>query len=299
MKNEITNINPLCDFGFKRIFGTEENKPLLMAFLNTIVSSDTGVITDLQYLPQEQIGNHEFEKDVIFDIYCTNSQGDHFIIEMQRSKQHFFANRVITYMSRVISKMLPQGDRRYGIPKVYSINILDFQPDMFPEKEKYVWKVMLKDDSNRIFSDRMLLYFFKLSNFAAQTTEKRQCFENELEKWLYYLKNIQNMDEQDYQNEHDPVFRQLLKQCSYSNLNDMEQEEYKKSLLDYEGIRDAVACAREDGIAEGIEKGMEKGVEKGIQQVALQMLSIGLDISTVAKATGLPESEIKELEVRN
>ena len=252
-------ICPLTDFSFKRIFGTDSNKELLIEFLNQTLSSDTGIIADICYLPQEQIGNSQFEKDVIFDIYCTNQGGDHFIIEMQRSKQHFFSNRVISYVCRAVSNSLRKGDRHYNFPTVYSVNLLDFQPDVFPENGEYFWKVMLKDNDNRIFSRKMLLFFFKLSNFAAQTTENRKDFENGMVKWLYYLKNIQNMNRHDLENEEDPVFRKLLEECKYSNLNNMEQEEYKKSLLEYEGIRDAIECAREDAAKENFEQGLQQG----------------------------------------
>lgn len=148
-----------------------------------------------------------------------------------------------------------------------------------------------------------MLYFFKLSNFAAQTKEKRQCFENEMEKWLYYLKNIQDMNEIDLQKEQDPVFRRMMELCKYSNLNDMEQEEYKQSLLDYEGVRDAVECAREDGREEGMEKGLELGREEGREEgredekrsIAKKMLSLGVDMSTIKASTGLTEKEIEML----
>lgn len=310
-------IYPMADFGFKRIFGIESNKDLLMAFLNKTLSEDTGIITDLTYLQQEQIGNSQFEKDVIFDIYCTNQNGDHFIIEMQRSKQHFFTNRIISYVSRAISRSLRKGDFHYKIPTVYSVNLLDFQPDMFPEKDKFFWRVMLKDDGNRIFSKKILLFFFKLSNFAAQPNEKRTSFENDMVKWLYYLKNIQNMDEQDLENEKDPIFRKLLEQCKYSNLDNMEQEEYKKSLLEYEGIKDAIACAREDaakenfeqgleqglrrgreeGREEGLQKGLAEGIEKGRQEMLIQMarkmLHFGVPIADIIRETGLDEKAIK------
>lgn len=301
-------IYPLADFSFKRIFGTENNKELLIAFLNQTLSSDTGVIADISYLPQEQIGNSQFEKDVIFDIYCTSQSGDHFIIEMQRSKQHFFTNRVISYVSRAISNSLRKGDRHYNFPTVYSVNLLDFQPDVFPENEEYFWKVMLKDNANRIFSKKLLLFFFKLSNFAAQSTVKRESFENGMVKWLYYLKNIQNMSEQDLENEEDPVFKKLLEECKYSNLNNMEQEEYRKSLLEYEGIRDAIECAREDAAKENFECGMQQGLQQGRVEgrvegreegetkaklsIAKSMLEKGFDIDTIISITGLTEEEI-------
>lgn len=297
-------IYPLADFSFKRIFGTESNKELLIAFLNQTLSTDTGIITDIIYLPQEQIGNSQFEKDVIFDIYCTNQSGDHFIIEMQRSKQHFFVNRVISYVSRAISNSLRRGDRRYNFPTVYSVNLLDFQPDVFPENDEYFWKVMLKDNANRIFSRKLLIFFFKLSNFAAQSTEKREHFENGMVKWLYYLKNIQNMGEQDMENEEDPIFKKLLQECKYSNLNNMEQEEYKKSLLEYEGIRDAIECAREDaarenfeqGLQQGLQQGREEGIKDGESKAKLAMAKLlleqGVDIEIITKTTGLTAEEV-------
>jgi len=290
MKTETYFICPLVDFTFKRLFGTENNKNLLIAFLNTMISEDTGIIEDIQYLSPEQVGQREAEKNVIFDIYCTNQNGDRFIIEMQRSLQHFFVNRTIAYVSRAISSSLRKGDKIYNIPSVYSINLLDFQPDMFPDKDDYMWKVMFKDEENRVFSKKIMLYFFNLSNFAAQSPEKREQFSNEMEKWFYYLKNIQNMDEQDYLSERDPTFKQLLEQCTYKKLSNMEKEEYKKDLLEYEGIKDAIEYARE----QGEESGLEKGRAEGTLQTARKLLTLGVDIETIVAATGLTEEEIRK-----
>jgi len=292
MKTKSYFICPLVDFTFKRLFGTENNKNLLIEFLNTTISADTGVIKDIQYMSQELVGQNESEKNVIFDIFCTNQNGDKFIIEMQRSMQHYFANRTISYVSRAISNSLRKGDKSYNIPTVYSINLLDFQPDMFADKNKYFWKVMLKDEENGVFSKKIVLYFFKLSNFAAQSLERRKCFEKQMDKWLYYLKNIQNMEEKDLQNEQDPVFRQLLEQCTYSKLNEMEQEKYNRDLLDYEGIKDAVEYAREEGREEGIAAGIEVGRVEEKKKTALKLLSLGIDIPTAVAITGLSEIEI-------
>ena len=111
-------------------------------------------------------------------------------------------------------------------------------------RKKYFWKVRLKDDAKRIFSRKLWLFFFKLSNFVAQPTESRKHFESGMVKWPYHLKNIQNMSEQDLKNEEEPVFWKLLEVCQYSNSNNMEQEEYRKSLWENEGIRDAIECAQ-------------------------------------------------------
>ena len=45
-------INPFTDFGFKKIFGSEVNKDLLIAFLNTLLSAEAGTVADLSFLPK-------------------------------------------------------------------------------------------------------------------------------------------------------------------------------------------------------------------------------------------------------
>ncbi|GHT18502.1 hypothetical protein AGMMS4957_00920 [Bacteroidia bacterium] len=86
---QATYINPLTDFGFKKLFGTEHNKELLIDFLNEIIKEE-GCITDISYLPTEQLGAEEEDRKAVFDIYCTNERGEHFIVEMQNAREPYF-----------------------------------------------------------------------------------------------------------------------------------------------------------------------------------------------------------------
>jgi len=79
-------INPFTDFGFKKLFGTEFNKPLLVDFLNEVLSAETGKIKELQYLSTEKLPSCETDRKAIFDIYCENEQGEKFIVELQKAK---------------------------------------------------------------------------------------------------------------------------------------------------------------------------------------------------------------------
>ncbi|MDR1729610.1 MAG: Rpn family recombination-promoting nuclease/putative transposase, partial [Prevotellaceae bacterium] len=85
-------INPYTDFGFKKLFGSEVNKDLLIDFLNELIK-EQGRIVDVQYLKTEQFGRVEWERKSIFDIYCENERGEKFIVEMQRAKQNYFKDR--------------------------------------------------------------------------------------------------------------------------------------------------------------------------------------------------------------
>ena len=93
-------INPLSDFGFKRLLATERNKDILIHLLNTFISEDSGTITDVTYLPTELLGVSKEDKFVRFDLYCKNQNGDRFIVEMQNGWQKHFGDRAIVYMGR-------------------------------------------------------------------------------------------------------------------------------------------------------------------------------------------------------
>jgi len=93
-KFEARYLNPLTDFGFHKIFGTESNKDLLIDFLNQVIKEE-GLITDIEYLRPEQFGDFETDRKAIFDIFCITEKGDYFIVEMQKAKRAFFKERSI------------------------------------------------------------------------------------------------------------------------------------------------------------------------------------------------------------
>ena len=103
-------INPFVDFGFKYIFGREESKPFLMAFLNSLLASEPGFepIVELEYLDKEQSRIGKEIRGVIYDIHCRTSNGKRFIVEMQNQSQPYFFDRLVYYSTRAI---VEQGKR--------------------------------------------------------------------------------------------------------------------------------------------------------------------------------------------
>ena len=81
-------INPFTDFGFKRLFGTEMNKELLISFLNSLLNGHEE-ITDIRYRNTEQLGALEQDRKAVFDVYCENIAGERFIVEMQKAEQKY------------------------------------------------------------------------------------------------------------------------------------------------------------------------------------------------------------------
>ena len=115
-------IDPLSDFGFKRILGSERNKDITIHLLNTLIGEDTGTISDITFIESEQVGFLPGKKKVRLDIHCLTQNKDHIIIEMQREGQAFFVRRLRAYSSHSTVSSVKIGDKVYAtVPKVFSL----------------------------------------------------------------------------------------------------------------------------------------------------------------------------------
>ena len=118
-------VNFYTDFAFKKLFGTEANKDLLISFLNSLFDG-TEVIKTLNYLNVEHLGHNASERKAVFDVYCENEKGEKFLIEMQKAEQEYFKDRSIFYSTFPIQEQAPQGRWNFKLNKVYTIGILNF-----------------------------------------------------------------------------------------------------------------------------------------------------------------------------
>ena len=100
-------INPFTDVGFKRIFGQEINKDLLIDFLNGLLEGEKHIV-DIRFLDKEVLPAFAQDRGVIYDVYCTNESGEQFIVEMQNRPQVNFRERALYYLSRAVAR---QGER--------------------------------------------------------------------------------------------------------------------------------------------------------------------------------------------
>ena len=291
----------MTDFGVKKLFCSDRRgAERLLALLRTYLPDKMDGVTNITFLPTELLGETEKNKRVTFDIYGVTNDKKYVIVEMQRGQQTFFANRVITYNCRVISNNVERGDMEYNIPTVISFIIMDYSPSWFAESSDYFHIVQFKDEKNNIFSQKTFFCFLDLSKFAAPKIGqlKEMEFPDDKYKWAFVMKNMGRMEEQDLSQE-DEVFQGLFKDGRYSKLTVMEKEEYKKSVLEYADVQDAIRCAQEILLKEGIEQGIEQGIEKGRaerdRQIVLSLLDNGFDVATIEKVTGLSEAEIRAM----
>ncbi|MDZ7880898.1 MAG: Rpn family recombination-promoting nuclease/putative transposase [Saprospiraceae bacterium] len=120
--------DPTTDFGFKKLFGEEANKDLLMDFLNSMLPS-AHQITSLTFQKTEQLPDHQDDRKTIYDILCQDKNGEKFIVEMQKAQMTYFTDRSIYYSTFPIQSQAVKGKWNFKLSRVYFIAILDFEYD--------------------------------------------------------------------------------------------------------------------------------------------------------------------------
>ncbi|MDR1369495.1 MAG: Rpn family recombination-promoting nuclease/putative transposase, partial [Dysgonamonadaceae bacterium] len=181
-------LNPLTDFGFHKLFGTEAYKELLIDFLNEVIQEE-GEITGLEYLPESHWGPKKEDRSAVFDIYCKNEFG-YFIVEMQIARQTYFKDRCVYYSTFPIQEQALKGEKwKYKLTPVYTIAILDFEP--LDEQPGYYHEVKLIDvRTKEVFYDKLTYFFLELRKFNKRQDELVSNFE----RWIYLLKHLSRLE---------------------------------------------------------------------------------------------------------
>ena len=297
-------INPFTDWGFKRLFGQEFSKDLLINFLNDLFEGEFQ-IKDVTFKDKEQLGDTNDLRGCIFDIYCVTDDDKHFIVEMQNRWVPFFVNRSIYYASKAFVAQRKKFDEAgvrtailYQFVPVYVVCIMNFMPKEH-EVTKFRTDVALREkSSDSMFSDKLRFIYLSLPFFDKSEEE----FETGFEKLIYVLKYME-MDEV-FKNlplaEQKKMLDHLAKLPDVRFLSSEEREKYDESIkaVDdyYSGLYGSYVEGEKKGIAKGIAEGRAEGeLSKGLT-IARNLLSMGMSWSQIMQATGLTEEELKPLQ---
>jgi predicted transposase/invertase (TIGR01784 family) len=262
-------INPYTDFGFKKLFGEEANKDLLIDFLNQLLPPHHQ-IEDLHFSNLENMPDTAAERKAIFDIHCKAVTGERFIVEMQKAKVKFFKDRSLFYLTFPIREQAQQGDWNFKLAPVYLVAVLDFEYDEAEERRKFRRDVALKDQDGDLFFDKLHFKFLQMPLFTKQAHE----LETRFDKWCYFLKNLENFDEiPNILNE--PIFQKAFGTAALVNLTAEQRTMYEFSLMRCWEMKAVIDTA----VEEAVEKA-KKRIAANIKEV---MKSKNIDISLISK----------------
>jgi predicted transposase/invertase (TIGR01784 family) len=283
-------INPYTDFGFKRLFGEPANTVLLIDFLNALLPEKHQIKT-LEFRNTEQLGVVAADRKAVYDLYCTAENDEHFIVEMQKAKQHWFKDRAIFCSCFPIRDQAPKGkvegeDWNYELKPVYLVAILGFEYDKEEERRKLKRTVTLKDQDGDEFYDKLEFIFLQMPLFKKTESE----LETREDKWYYFLKNLAGF-EKIPSIFREPIFEQAFETAEIAGMSKDEIFQYEMSL---KVLRDNFS-AMQTAILEGEAKGRAEGEAKKAIEIARNMKKKGLDTALISEVTGLSPKDIKRL----
>jgi predicted transposase/invertase (TIGR01784 family) len=311
-------IDPFTDFGFKKLFGEECNKDLLLDFLNELLHKKEGKIVNLTYLKSEQLGRSVEERKAIFDLYYKNKKGEKFIVEMQKTKQNFFKDRALYYSTFPIIEQAVPEDWNFELKNVYVVAILNFVFEEDKEDtEKYRYDVMLSDiETHKVFYKKLKFIYLEMPKFNKEVDE----LETRFEKWMYVIKNLKRLEEVP-DKIRERIFEKIFAAAEVAKLT---YEEYRiyfnnlnagrdyKNCMDYaktearaKGLAEGLAEGRAEGLAEGRAKGRAEGrtegraegLAEGKLEIARKLKTTGMLVESICKITGLTIEEIEKITI--
>ncbi|MEA3317995.1 MAG: Rpn family recombination-promoting nuclease/putative transposase [Bacteroidota bacterium] len=273
-------INPFTDYGFKKLFGEEPNKDLLLDFLNELLKEEQGKIVDLTYLKSEHLGTTEIDRKAIFDLYCENEKGEKFIVELQKSKQNFFKDRTVYYSTFPIREQAKRADWNYELKAVYTIAILDFVfNDDKNDPNKFRYDIKLTDqETKKVFYDKLTFIYLEMPKFNKTIDQ----LETRFDKWLYIIRNLNRLDKVPGKLK-ERIFEKTFEVAEIAKFTPDQVRSYEDSLKYYRDLKNSLDTAKEEGL------------EKGLEKVALRALNLRKSISEIIELTGLTKEQIEKL----
>ncbi len=251
-------IDPLTDFGFKRLFGTEPHKALLIDFLNTLLP-DYHHIQDVTFKNPESIGRTWADRKAIFDIYCQTDSGERIIVEVQKAKQQFFKDRSVYYSTFPIQEQARIGSWDYELTAVYTVGVLDFIFDEHKHEDTIIHTVELKDQNCEVFYDKLKFIYIELPKFKKTLDE----LSSQADRWLFVLRHLAQMETPPSRLQ-EGVFEQLFEVAKIANFSEQEQALYQESLKVYRDNFNVTQTLIQESLQAGIKQGIEQGIEQGI-----------------------------------
>ena len=291
-------ISPQIDFAFKRIFGNEQHKEVLISFLNSVLGlSGERQVVEVELANPYQVPRLEQFKETILDIKATCQSGREFIVEMQVEQQHSFHKRALYYSSKAYVEQLTRGEDYPKLKSVYFIGVLNFKT---MSNSGYLSRhVILDTVSHEQYFQDFEFCLIELPKFAKHESELSSI----VDKWIFFLKYLGSKggEDKDFANifADEPPLLQALEIARYHSLSRDELSVYeyqeKRRRIEAENARTQRSEGRAEGLAEGEQIGLQKGEQIGIQKAVRSMAEKGYSAEAIADTLQLDVALVLEL----
>ncbi len=268
------------DVAFRKIFGSETRKEVLISFLNAVLLLQNGnKVVDVEILNPYQLPDLQGGKVTILDVKAEDQAGKIYLVEMQVAEVQGFNKRVLYYASKSYSSQIERGDDYMNLKPTYFIGILDFEATSNPY---YLSRHKIIDTAtNENYLKDIEFNFIELPKFNKTENELSSI----IEQWIYFIKNAKNLDLMPESLE-DEGLKSAYNSANKHSWSKLELEAYDYTLMREQDNRGRVDFA------------FEKGIGIGVEKVTLNLIAFGLSNNDIAANTGLTIQEIENLRNR-
>ncbi len=284
--------DPKIDFVFKRLFGDENNKDILISFLNAVIEPEDKIVSvDLKNT--EIVKKFKEDKAGSLDIKATTSNNEHINIEMQLNDEKNIVERILYYLAEIYSGQIGSGGEYKDLERSVCIAITNFSHisnDLYHNVYRF-----RNIKTNEDLTKKQELHFIELPKF----NHKDRDIDKDLVKWIEFIKNPDS-DFVGSLEVNDTTIKKAKDKLIDLSRNREERELYlsrKKFLLDQ---RSAISSSFLAGQLEGKLEGMKEGIEQGIEQEKINIAKNLLDIlenETISLKTGLTSRSLLDPEI--
>ena len=217
-------INPKTDFAFKKIFGSEQSKDILISFLNAILYEGHSTIQDLEIINPYLAPKIRGLKETYLDVKAQITGDKTVIVEMQVLNLEGFEKRILYNAAKSYSTQLDSGDDYTLLNPVIALTITDFT--MFEALDKIISRFILKEKDYLIDYPiyDIELVFVELPKFNQQISE----LETLTDKWLYFLRNAKQLDQIPETMEEISAIQRAFYVANQANLSREEYEDLER-----------------------------------------------------------------------
>jgi len=273
-------INPKTDFAFKKIFGSEQSKDILISFLNALLYQGRAVIQDVEILNHYLAPQIQGIKDTYLDVKAKITGDKTVIIEMQVLNVEGFEKRILYNAAKAYSIQLQPGEDYTILSPVIALTITDFE--MFEHLNQVISNFMLKE--KRLLTDYPIndleLVFVELPKFSKSLEE----LETLTEQWIYFIKTARTLETIPETMAQVPEIRKAFEVANQANLTMEELEALEQREIYIHDQRNAIRRA------------LRQGKEETRREIAKQLLDV-LDEETISRKTGLSLEEVRQFKI--
>ena len=275
-----TLLSPKVDFVFKKIFGSEENKSVLISFLNATLEPKKEIVSvDLKNTDIEK----EYLKDKFsrLDVKATTSNKETINIEIQLKNEYDIIQRSLYYWSKIYEEQIQEGDSYSNLNRTVCINILNYN---YLKNDRFHNIYRLKEiETNEELTDIEEIHFIEIPKLRELNLNDEA---DMLEVWIEFLRDpesevIRNIE---MSNEEVRKAKDKLYKLSQSK---KDRELY---FLREKSIRDEISA-----LSKAKEEGIEQGIQQNKKEIVLNLYKLGLTIEQISAGVCLSIDEVKNI----